>query len=154
MIKAASLCLLSKSPTKGQESHFPIILSPTTCICISGNLHLGQQIYFSINLSRTFLNYSSGNYPLIIYWVLFLPPASLKVVCDAFSFPNHLRIYSALVLRWTATYPRFIILVLIPLPLLYILSCILGIRYRYLGSLTVDGIFNIWLIFFFYIKLI
>jgi hypothetical protein len=78
------LCLLSSSPTNGQESHFPKILSPATWRCISGSLHLGQRMYFYMNLSKTFRRSSYVNSPLMMKLVLFLPPASLKVVCEAF----------------------------------------------------------------------
>lgn len=77
---AVSLCLLSNYPVNGQESHLPVIMLLMTIMCISGSLHLGQQIYFSINLSKTFNISPSVNYPLIMQFVLFLPPAYLNVV--------------------------------------------------------------------------
>ncbi len=60
-IYAVSLCLLSNSPVNGHESHLPVITLFTTIICIYGNLHLGQHIYFYINLSKHFNIYPSVN---------------------------------------------------------------------------------------------
>ena len=58
---AVNLCLLSSYPVNGQESHFPVMMLLITIMCISGNLHLGQQMYFSMNLSKHFNISASGN---------------------------------------------------------------------------------------------
>lgn len=139
----ASLCLLSSSPTKGQESHFPLIFYPFTVICISGSLHLGQQTYFQMNLSKTLRRSYYENSPLMMKFVLFLPPAYLNVVCEAFQNPNHFKMYCSFVRKCFATSPRLTMFVLMPFPLLSIFTCILGILYRYFVSSTVEGIFNI-----------
>ena len=142
-MKEASLCLLSSSPTNGQESHFPLIFYPFTVICISGSLHLGQQTYFQINLSNTLRRSSYENSPLMMKLVLFFPPAYLKVVWEAFQNPNHFKIYCSLVRKCFATSPRLTMFVLMPFPLLSIFTCIFGILYLYLVSSTVEGMFNI-----------
>lgn len=127
-IQAVSLCLLSRTPINGQESHLPVIILSTTNMCISGSLHFGQQMYFSINLSKHFNISASLNQPLIMQLVLFLPPAYLKVVCEAFSKPKNFKIYWGSVRRCFATSFRLTMLVLIPFPFDYIFSCIFGIR--------------------------
>lgn len=127
-MQAVSLCLLSRTPVKGQESHLPVITLSTTSMCISGSLHLGQQIYFSMNLSKHFNISLSLNSPLMIQLVLFLPPAYLNVVWEAFSKPKNLRMQLGSVRRCLATSVRLTMLVFMPFPFDYIFSCIFGMR--------------------------